>query len=169
MTTSEINWGDDIIDSREIIDRHEELMSETETLQITVDELKAEIEELAECNNSSHSFDKLISLNARLEVAESTLAAFEEEYGDEMVILDDVIRQGEDSPDWVSGEALIHEDNFEDYTRDLINDCYELPEEFDSGKWPWCHMSMDWSAAADQAQGDYNEIEIEGHTYYIRS
>jgi hypothetical protein len=43
-----------------------------------------------------------------------------------------------------------------------------MPKEFNEGKWPWNHMSMDWEGAADEAKVDYLTIEADGHTYYIR-
>ena len=71
------------------------------------------------------------------------------------------------SPDWSYGETLIHEDYFTDYIEELINDCYELPKEFNSGDWPWCHMTLDYEAAADEAKQDYIEVTFDGQTYYI--
>ena len=76
--------------------------------------------------------------------------------------------EAECSPDWLYGETLIHEDYFTDYIEELINDCYELPKEFNSGDWPWCHMTIDYEAAADEAKQDYMEVTFDGQTYYIR-
>ena len=72
------------------------------------------------------------------------------------------------SPGWSYGETLIHEDYFTDYIEELINECYELPKGFDSGGWPWRHMTLDYDAAADEAKQDYIEVNFDGATYYIR-
>lgn len=169
MKTSEINWSDETIDSREVIARQEELISEAETLQLTVDDLIAEIKELETEGETSLSYEKLETLREALSEAESELYDFEEEYQDELLLLKDAVEGGEDSPDWIHGEALISEDYFEDYIKDQINDCYEMPKEFEEGKWPWNHMTMDWYAAAEEAKQDYNEIYVGGYTFYIRS
>jgi predicted nuclease with TOPRIM domain len=169
METSEINWSDETIDSREVIARQEELISEAETLQLKVDDLIAEIKELETEGETSLTYEKLETLREALSEAESELYDFEELYGGELEELASVVSQGEDSPDWVYGEALIHEDYFEDYIKDQISDCYVMPEEFTSGKWPWNHMEMDWYSAAEEAKQDYSEIEINGNILYIRS
>ncbi len=71
--------------------------------------------------------------------------------------------------DWNHGEQLIRTDCFVSYIEDLIKDCYELPKEMDSGKWPFCHMVMDYEAAAKQAEDDYAEVRLMGHDYFIRN
>ena len=72
------------------------------------------------------------------------------------------------SPDWSYGETLVHEDYFTEYIEELINDCYELPKGFNSGDWPWRHMTLDYEAAADEAKQDYIDVTFDGQTYYIR-
>jgi hypothetical protein len=83
--------------------------------------------------------------------------------------LREVVREGENSPDWNHGETLIHESFFETYIEDLINDCYELPKEMNSGQWPYRHLTLDISSAAEEAKQDYYEIEVEGNVYFIRA
>lgn len=169
MLTSEINWLDDIINSSDIIARQEDLANEEESLKATVAELEEEIEALAGENLSTSDLYMLDRKNDDLTSAMDDLEAFYVTYGDEIEDLNDAINAGEDSPDWLYGETLISEDYFEEYIKDQINDCYEMPDEFDSGKWPWNHMVMDWEAAADEAKGDYNEIIISSQTFLIRA
>lgn len=71
--------------------------------------------------------------------------------------------------DWVHGEQLIREDYFTQYIEDLIDDCYQLPKELTSGEWPYRHITIDYQAAADEAKVDYEEIDFGGVTYFIRS
>jgi hypothetical protein len=169
MQTSEINWGDSLIDSRDILARRDELESEEELLKSEVEELKSEVEDLAGENLSTSDLYMLDRKNDDLSSAEEALEAFYSEYSDEIGDLIEVIEACEDSPDWLYGETLINEDYFEDYIKDQITDCYDMPEDYDSGKWPWCHMQMDWSGAADEAKQDYTEVEISGNTFYIRA
>lgn len=67
------------------------------------------------------------------------------------------------------GEQFINEDYFVEYTKQLVRDCYEVPEEMDFNKWPWCHLQMDWEAAAEALQVDYSNVEVEDETYWVRS
>ena len=91
------------------------------------------------------------------------------EEAQELAILLKVQEQAEDCADWRYGETLINESYFTDYIEDLIKDCYELPKEFESGNWPWRHMTLDYEAAADEAEYDYTRIDFDGVDYLIRS
>lgn len=91
------------------------------------------------------------------------------EEAQELAILLKVQEQAEDCADWMYGEALIKESYFTDYIEDLIKDCYSMPKEFESGAWPWRHMTLDYQAAADEAEYDYTRIDFDGVDYLIRS
>jgi hypothetical protein len=129
MSKHEISNSDDVIDSRDVIARLEELREKT--VGAADDFSREEMEEL------------------------KILAALEED--------------ASDSPDWRHGEALIRESYFTDYIEELINDCYELPKEMNSGEWPYRHMKIDFEAAAHDAKADYFSCDFDGITYLIRS
>ena len=114
----------DIIDSRDIIDRIEELESEDELTNLETEEL----------NN---------------------LLVFQEEC--------------QYSPDWSYGETIIREDYFTDYIKELIDDCFPIPSELNSGEWPWRHMYLDYEAAAEEAKQDYIEFSGPNYNYFIRA
>lgn len=122
--TNQIDNTQDVIDSREIIDR---------------------IEELEGIENQGS------------------------EEAQELAILLKVQEQAEDCADYQYGEVLIRESYFTDYIKELIDDCDELPKEFNSGAWPWRHMTLDYESAADEAKDDYTHIDFDGVTYLIRS
>lgn len=90
------------------------------------------------------------------------------EEAQELAILLKVQEQAEDCADYQYGEVLIRESYFTDYIKELIDDCYELPKEFNSGAWPWRHMTLDYESAANEAKDDYTWIEFDGVTYLIR-
>jgi len=71
----------------------------------------------------------------------------------------------ENASDWQYGETLINEDYFTQYIEELIDDCYEMPKEINSGNWPWCHVTIDYEAAANEAKVDY----IEENGFLIRA
>ena len=169
MNTGDFSWGDDLIDSRDIITRYEELQDEYQSL---LEDLEAAKEDLDTFSNEhenddpeDHIVESFQNLQEVLEDAQSALDGYDKS---ELDILTEVVSQGEQSPDWHYGEALIHEDYFTQYIEDLINDCYEMPKEINTGNWPWNHMHMDWESAAEDAKQDYTTIEVEGKTYYIR-
>lgn len=174
------NWGDDQIDSRDVIARHEELQSEYDSLEVALNEAKNEYDQHKTSKSSTDELsleeeeefeETLEELQEALDEAQEALDQFNQSFEkDELDTLTEVIEQGEDSPDWSYGETLIHENYFVDYITELINDCYELPKEiFDSNKWPYNHISIDFESASDEAKSDYSEISVDGNVYYIRS
>jgi hypothetical protein len=87
---------------------------------------------------------------------------------EELESLKKLAADSESSPDWNYGESLIKDEYFTSYIEELINDCYELPKAFDSGEWPWRHMTLDYDAAAAEAKADYFDVYYLGHCYWIR-
>lgn len=65
-------------------------------------------------------------------------------------------------------DDLIHEDYFVDYITEIIDDCYSLPKELQSGDWPYRHITVNYDAAAKEAKQDYTVVEIGSNTYYGR-
>lgn len=131
---STIDNSQDVIDSRDVIERIEELESERDSLE-----------------------------GAELS------AWLESDDGNELIALKKLADDAEQTPDWIHGETLIRESYFTDYIRDLIHNCYKIPKEFDSGEWPWNHITFDYEAAANEAKVDYFEAEFDGVTYLVRA
>jgi hypothetical protein len=162
------NWGDDTIDSRDIISRYEELQDELDTLISVLEEAQNNFDTIDQSDDTS----LVVFQDAENSImeAQEALDQFNQSFDkDELDTLAQVISEGEDSPDWSHGDILIRESYFTDYIKDMINDCYAMPKEFDSHVWPYNHVKMDWEAAAEEAKSDYNTIEVDGHTYYIRA
>lgn len=65
-------------------------------------------------------------------------------------------------------DEAIREGAFEKYIRDLIDECYEMPKEMQSGQWPYRHITIDYAAAAEEARQDYYEVDFDGVTYLCR-
>lgn len=181
MKTTNFNWGDSLLDSRDIISRHEELQEEYENLVGALDEAESELS--AFLKEDGHDPDqekdkediaaierKLEELHCAIEDAQDALNDFNSSFDkDELDTLTEVVSQGEDSGDWSYGETLILDSYFSEYIEDLVNDCYDIPQELKEGKWPFNHMTMDWEACAEEAKNDFTEINAGGLTYYIRS
>lgn len=144
-----ISNTDDTIDSRDVIARIAELKNTQEELSSAIREARDDKEEEEAKNvyedwQGSDEYTELEHLRA-------------------------LQKQAEDSPDWTHGETLINELYFTDYIEELINDCYDLPKELNSGNWPWRHLTIDYEAAANEAKTDYMEVDFDGVTFLIRA
>lgn len=134
--------SDDIIDSRDIIARIEELESERETLQDEVDTAEEE--------------DK--------EAAEEALKEWDEsEEATELKALQSLAEDAEGyCPDWGDGATLIRESYFEEYCQELLSDIGDLPRNIPH------YIVIDWEATADNIKMDYTEVDFDGVSYFVR-
>ena len=168
-----ISNTDEVIGSRDIIERIDQLTGDFQDLVGAIESAETDAER-------ETAFDELATwLLGHTEIV-SDLEALdsitfddvsdwaESDDAHELKALLALADEADCSPDWSYGETLIHEDYFTDYIEELINDCYELPKGFNSGDWPWRHMTLDYEAAADEAKQDYMEVTFDGQTYYIR-
>lgn len=135
----EISNTQDIIDSREIIERIEEL-------QELIEEYDEELKEIEDEDG---------------EVYEEDEDLFDER--EELRILLEVQEQGECSPDWNYGEILIHKNYFVEYVKEMLHDIGEFPRDI-----PW-YIEIDWDSTAQNIKMDYTTIDFDGEPYYIRS
>lgn len=57
-------------------------------------------------------------------------------------------------------DYLIHEDDFEEYVMELVDELYgEIPH--------W--IMVDWDSTCDNIKMDYSVVELDGEVYYYRS
>jgi DNA repair exonuclease SbcCD ATPase subunit len=153
----------DVIDSRDIIERIEELESERETLAATVEDNESTLNELVEDKDSE--LDEVKKAKEELEDAKQALKDFDEsEDGRELKTLQNVAEQCEGYGDWSYGEALIRESYFEDYARELAEDIGAINRD---AQWP--NNCIDWEQAARELKVDYTEIDFDGISYYMRA
>ena len=82
----------------------------------------------------------------------------------ELSALQSLASDGEGSPDWQWGEALIRESYFEQYARELSDDVGAVPKD---AKWPL--TCIDWEQAASELKADYMELDFDGVVYLIRA
>jgi hypothetical protein len=67
------------------------------------------------------------------------------------------------APDWPHGAALIADDHFEDYTRQLAEDIGAIDRD---AVCPAC--PIDWEGAADALKMYYTSVDFDGETYWVR-
>lgn len=154
---TQFTHNSDVIDSRDVIERIEELEGE----------LQAHHEQEVEGGLTNLDFEEWLDA-----VRRDSSPAHCHECNEDVEELQELRRLAEEassSSDWEHGEALINEGYFTTYIEDLINDCYEMPKGIKSGEWPWRHMAMDYEAAAEEAKQDYMEVTFFGHTFLIRA
>lgn len=66
--------------------------------------------------------------------------------------------------DFEWGASIIHEDYFEDYCRELVEDIGYLPKNLPE----YIENNINWEGVADDLMVDYSEAEYNGDTYYFR-
>jgi hypothetical protein len=147
MNATGISNSDDVIDSRDIIARIEELESG-----------------LQEGYDKEESEDKPTFEDWLDEIICNGDYDFPVDDAKEYQILKSLADEAEGSPDWTYGETLIRESYFEDYARELAEDIGAIDPK---ANWPLNHI--DWEAAADELKGDYMEVDFDGVSYYIRA
>lgn len=67
------------------------------------------------------------------------------------------------SPDWTYGATLINDGYFEQYAEQLAEDIGAIDRD---AKWPLNHI--DWEAAANELKSDYTSVDFDGTTYWVR-
>lgn len=148
----EVNNSEDILDSRDVIARRDELNEEREALLSNIADIRQE-----EDNNQPEDRP------GRLRDAEEELQEWDEDYGDELRALEAFIDEGSSS--WEDGETLVRESYFEDYARELADDIGAIPK---GVSWPL--TCIDWEKAARELQYDYTgAANFDGVTYYYRA
>jgi len=145
-----------IIDTRDLYKRQQELQSELETLQDAVSDAQ---ESLDECQDT----DEQEALADTLNEATAELEDWQSEYQEELDELNDL--ESEVGDEWMHGETLIPADGFADYARDLAEDLHG--NAIRDAAWPFDHI--DWEAATDDLKSDYSSVEYQGNTYLFRS
>lgn len=121
----EINNSMELIDSRDVTERIEEL-EEILGEELDIDDTHFEDDTLAA------EYKKLLALQEQCETID----------------------------DWEYGTTLIHEDYFEEYMDEMIEDCYEFPKNLPF----WMSLTIDYDALTQ----DYTEVDFDGVTYYVR-
>ena len=171
MTTFNLNIANisfnSSLDSRDIqseIDNIESLKNDYESdLESLNDELNDLQNELYDIENEEDIDNKLEEISDK----ESEIQECEFEYNryaEELEELEALKEEISDNADegFEYGIQLIHENYIDDYLDELLEDCDNLPK--DLPHW----IKIDWQATYDNMKEDYNEIELNGNTFYIR-
>jgi|SRR5690348_5403535 len=71
--------------------------------------------------------------------------------------------KGNSDGDWNYGTTLIRDDYFPEYAKEFAEDIGAIK---DDAVWP--NTCIDWEQATDELRQDYTACEIDGTTYYYR-
>lgn len=145
-TTDEITNSQDVIDSRDIIDRIESLESEL------MDAHEGETSE------PEMGFDEWLEKATEYHTHPFTGAARE------LKTLRNLAEEASGSPDWQYGETLIRDSYFEEYAEQLADDIGAIDR---SLSWPL--NCIDWERAAMELKMDYMSVDFDGVEYWIRA
>lgn len=138
-TTHEISNTDDMIDSRDVIAR--------------IEELKGSWADATGDDPDDYALS-----------GDGWKAGLSEDESDELVALLALADEGEGSPDWTYGETLVRDSCFTEYAQELAEDIGAIKS--DAG-WPlYC---IDWERAARDLQMDYTAVDFDGVTYWVRA
>ena len=137
MVPRRVDNYQDILDSRDVIARQEELQQE-------LDDLEAEAAD---------------DTNVVRDEAIEQLKVWKEENQQELDALNLFVEEG--NAEWRHGETLVRESYFEDYARQLAEEVGAI-----SGEEKWPLTCIDWEQAAEELKQDYTSADFDGVTYY---
>jgi hypothetical protein len=143
----------EVIDSRDIIDRIEELSK----IQIAIFNEQQSIEGdddlcIEEEDIDSKHFRQWLQEGQGIEPDR-----------DELIDLLALKDECENVSDWKYGETLIHSSYWVDYVYDLLRDCGDLPKDIPH------YIEIDWDATANNIEQDYMRVDFGGEEYLIRN
>ena len=168
--------GDEYIDSRDVIERMEELEAEIESAESDV-ELAEEERDDAQTNLDAMDGEgeglglARVTLNEAIDEVQRAQAHLEEcQASEELAALKELASEAEGYGDWSHGEQLVREDKFEEYAEELASDVASpLYVASYNGDAPWPLNHIDWEAAADELKIDYMTVTFAGNYYLMRA
>lgn len=129
----------DLIDSRDVTARIEELEDERQGWVDEIEDLEdGAVAELRNWDNGEEAV--------------------------ELAALKDLVAEASDSPDWEHGETLVRATYFETYAQDLAEDLGYINRDVS-----WPYTCIDWERAANELKTDYIAVDFDGVEYLIRA
>lgn len=156
----DISNSDDVIDSRDVIARIDELQDERESLVETLEDAK---EAVAEVFFQDQDGEPTSAMRAAVTDAQAALAAWDADNLEELKALQALADEAEGyADDWQHGVTLIRDSYFTDYAQELCEDIGDVPKDLPH------YIEIDWNATARNIQADYTSVEFDGVTYWVR-
>ena len=170
MTTYNLNIANisfnSSLDSRDIqkeIDNIEGLKNDYESdLESLNDELNDLESELYDIENEDDYADKLEEIAEKeneIQECEFEYNRYSKEFAELESLKEEIESNSDEGFEY--GIQLIHENYIDDYLDEMLEDCDYIPK--DLPHW----IKIDWQATYDNMKEDYNEIELNGNTFYV--
>ena len=162
MGHNDVHNGQDIIDSRDIIARIEELEGYEQEALDQANIVNVDAEGMDDPDDAEDHRENGLWTASGGEVYGVTDDWDDITY-DELKALRSLAEEAEGCGDWYDGATLIKASYFETYAEDLAQDIGAIDR---NARWPLSHI--DWAAAAEELKQDYTEVDYDGVLYYVR-
>jgi hypothetical protein len=151
---------DNVIDSRDVIQRIEELEDERDGYVSAIEVAKQDASVLTGKNQE----EEIEEAGNAIDKAEDDLRDWDNDNGDELKSLKSLADEGSNcSGDWIHGESLINDEYWVQYVQELLEDIGDLPKDLPH------YIVIDWEKTAENIQVDYSSVDFDGTTFWIRS
>ncbi len=182
---NEISNSEDVIDSRDVIARIEELESDISGWEDDIESYQDEIiqfeSDIFDKENESSELDddkeadEIAEIENNIESLQSDIGYLEdtintirndiEEAQEELTPLKELASDAEDyALDWTYGATLIRDTYFTEYAKELVQDIGDLPQDIPC----YIENNIDWDGVASDIQMDYTSVDFAGVEYWIR-
>lgn len=139
---------------------------ELETAQSALDEHANKQPPLGEHGAYQEWEEEGRELEAAVSDADEAAASAEQDFGThEETELAELEELESEISDFMHGETMVPETEFQDYARELAEECGG----YDSRNVKWPFTCIDWSQAAKELAMDYSTVTYQGTDYYVRS
>lgn len=181
----QVDNSEDVIDSRDVIARIDELESDISGWEDDIEDHQTDIadkeSEITDEEASSSELDddkdadEIAEIENNIESLQSDIDSMEDnintirnditEAQEELNPLKELASDAEGySADWSYGEALIRDTYFEEYAKQLVQDIGVLPDNIPG----YIENNIDWEGVASDIQMDYTSVDFDGVEYWIR-
>jgi hypothetical protein len=144
-----VSIGDDVIDSRDIDERIEELRSDLDGTPFA---------------DGDYSAQELKTIYEETPFAWQKVVEYDTDYVEELIAFLEFKENGESATsEWSYGAMFINDTYFKEYAQDLADQIGVVDT---NASWP--ANCIDWDQAADELKSDYTVMEVGGFTYLTR-
>ena len=161
-----ISNNDDVIDSRDVIHRIEELEAKEDEWTEAKENLAGITAQYDAAVDGAPDADFDVSSDAVDEAQEALNTIeidFDEDEREELKVLRELAEEAEGyASDWIYGATLIRESYFEEYCQQLVEDIGDLPKDMPG------YLVIDWEATAHNLRQDYTSVDFDGVDYLVR-
>ena len=111
-------------------------------------------------NDIDNKLEEIADKENEIQDCEFEYGCYSEEFAELESLKEEIESNSDEGFEY--GIQLIHENYIDDYLEGLLADCDYLPK--DLPHW----IKIDWRATYDNMKEYYNEIELNGNTFYVR-